>query len=98
MHKAFCILLAMYTLADHVCTRDIAYKLSFMMIMMIFCPVYEVYSTGNLISPTKAIRGPIDHFLGGKWRELWKGCQELPGLQVKARPSRGYTEEEEAYR
>ena len=45
--RAFCIPLAMYTLADHMCTRDIAYKLSFMMIIMIFCPVYEVDSAGN---------------------------------------------------
>ena len=69
-----------------------------MMIMMIFCPVYEIDSAGNPLSPTKAVRGRVDRFLGGEWRELWKDCQELPGVQVKARPSRGYTEEEEVYR
>ena len=67
------------------------------MIMTIFCPVYEVDSAGNPLSPTKAVPNRSDHCLGGEWRELWKDCHELPGLQVKARPSRGYSEEEEAY-
>ena len=98
VHKAFCIPLAMYTLVDHTCTRNIAYKLSFIMIMMIFCPVYEVDSAGNILSPTKATRGRIDRFLFGEWRESWKDCQEHPSLQVKTKPSRGYNEEEEAYR
>ena len=79
----------MYSLADDASTRDVAFKLSFMMIMMIFCPVYEVDSGGNLRSPTKAVRGRVDCFLGGESRELWKDCQELPGVQVKARPSCG---------
>ena len=65
----------MYSLADDASRRDVAFKLSFMMIMMIFCPVYEVDSAGNLLSPTKAIRGRVDRFLGGEWRELWKDCQ-----------------------
>ena len=98
MHKAWCIPLAMYSLADDLNSRDIAFKLSFMMIVMIYCPVYEVDSSGNPLSPTKAVKGRVDRFLGGEWRELWRDCQEHPGLQVKAKPSRGYNEEEEAYR
>ena len=98
MHKAWCIPLAMYSLADDLHSRDIAFKLSFMMIVMIYCPVYEVDSSGNPLSPTKAVKGRVDRFLGGEWRELWRDCHEHPGLQVKAKPSRGYNEEEEAYR
>ena len=45
----------MYSLADDVTSRDVAFKLGFMMIMMIFCPVYEVDSAGNPLSPTKAV-------------------------------------------
>ena len=68
-----------------------------MMIMMIFCPVYEVSSAGKPLSPTKAICGRVDRFLSGEWRELWRDCQEHPGLQVKSRPSGGHSEQEEAY-
>ena len=36
MNKAWCVLLAMYSLADDVDSHDIAFKLSFMMIVMIY--------------------------------------------------------------
>ena len=38
----------------------------FMMIVMIYCPVYEVDSSGNPLSPTKAVKGRVDRFLGGE--------------------------------
>ena len=53
MHKAWCIPLAMYSLADDLHSRDIAFKLSFMMIVMIYCPVYEVDRSGNPPFPTR---------------------------------------------
>ena len=96
VRKAFCIPLAMHSLADDTSRRGVAFKLIFMMIMMIFCPVYDVDNAGNLLPPTKAVRGRVDLFLGGEWRELWKDCQRTSrceGTGVKARPSRGYTEE-----
>ena len=61
VHKAFCVPLAMYSLAHDVHSRDIAYKLSF---MMIFCPVCEVDNADNPLSPTKAVRVRVDRFLG----------------------------------
>ena len=45
VNKAWCIPLAMYSLADDVDSRDIAFKLSFMMIVMIYCPVYSMRLT-----------------------------------------------------